>query len=65
MGLSDRLRRLEARTEPERPRDPEVRARMNALLDELANARREGRAPSREAREVSEAFRKRRRERGA
>ena len=65
MGLSDRLRRLEARTEPERTGDPEVRARMRALLDELANARREGKPPSREAREVSEAITKRRRARGA
>jgi hypothetical protein len=38
---------------------------MRALLDELANARREGRPPSPEARELSEAFRKRRREREA
>jgi hypothetical protein len=65
VGLSDRLRRLEATsTEPERQRDPEVRARMKAVLDELADARREGRPPSREAREVSEALEERRR-RGA
>ena len=65
MGLSDRLRCLEAAAGPERSRDPEVRARMKALLDELADARRNGRPPSREARELSEAFRERRRERGA
>jgi hypothetical protein len=53
-----RLERLEAQTEPER--DPEVRARMKALLDELANARREGRPPSQEARAVSEYFERRR-----
>jgi hypothetical protein len=56
-----RLERLEAQTEPER--DPEARARMSALLDELANARREGRPPSPEARAVSEYFERRRRER--
>ena len=65
MGVRRRLEALEARTGPGRPRDPETRARMKALLDELADARREGRPPSREAREVSEAFEKRRRERGA
>ena len=64
MGLSDRLRRLEAATEPERSRDPEVRVRVKALLDELASARREGRPPSQEAHELSEAFGERRRERG-
>ena len=63
MGLKDRLEALKARATPER--DPEVRARMKAVLDELAAARREGRPPSREAREVSEAFEERRRERGA
>jgi hypothetical protein len=57
-----RLERLEARTEPEL--DPAVRERMKELLDELAAARREGRPPSREAREVSEYFRRRQSERG-
>ncbi len=63
MGLSDRLRRLEAEAKPQR--NPETRARMKAVLDELAAARREGRPPSREAREIAEAFEERRRERGA
>ncbi len=59
MGSMERcLEALEARTAPVRASDPAVRARLKALLDELANARREGRPPSREAREMSEAFRK-------
>jgi len=65
--MNRRLGALEARTEPERASDdPEVMARqMKAVLDELAAARRDGRPPSREAREVAEAFRRReRRERG-
>jgi hypothetical protein len=61
--IGRRLEALEARTEPGGASDPEVRARMKALLDALANARREGRPPSPEAREFSEAFRKRRHER--
>ena len=61
--MERRLEALEARTKPGRASDPEARARMKALLDELANARREGRPPSQEARAVSEYFR-RRRERG-
>ena len=65
MGLKDRLEALKARATPEPPPHPETRARMKAALDELAAARREGRPPSREAREVSEAFEERRRERGA
>ena len=64
MGLKDELRRLRKEAPTERPPDPENRARMKAVLDELAAARREGRPPSREAREVSEAFEERRR-RGA
>ena len=62
MGLKDRLEVLEARAE--RPPNPEARARMKALLNELAGARREGRPPSREALDIVEAIRKRRRERG-
>ena len=65
MGLKDRLEALKARATPERPPNPETRARMKAVLDEQAAARREGRPPSREAREVAEAFGERRRERGA
>jgi len=57
-----RLERLEARAEPEL--DPAVLAHMGRLLDELAAARREGRPPSREAREVSEYFRRRESEHG-
>ncbi len=60
--IEHRLERLEARTEPQQL-DPAVRERMKAVLDELAAARREGRPPSQEAREVAEYFR-RRRERG-
>ena len=63
MALSDRLRRLEAEAQPRR--NPETWARMKAVLDELAAAKREGRPPSREAREVAEAFEERRRGRGA
>ena len=61
-SIERRLGALEAKTEP--GRDPEVRERMKAVLDELAAARREGRPPSPEARAVSEYFRRRRRERG-
>ncbi len=61
--MNRRLEALEARAEPELPRNPEARARMRALLDELAAARREGRPPSPEALAVCEAFEKRRRER--
>ena len=70
MGLRDRLgrlggrlRRLEVAAGPRS--GPEARARMKAALDELAAARREGRPPSREAREIAEAFEERGRERGA
>ncbi len=61
MGLKHRLEALEARAE--RPPNPEVRARMKKVLDELAAAKREGRPPSPEARAISEAFRERSRER--
>ena len=63
-GIEDRLRRLEARAEPERPGNREARARMGAALAEVADARREGRPPSREAAAVAEAI-ERRRDRGA
>ncbi len=53
---------LEAQAPPKRP-NPEVRARMKKVLDELAAAKREGRPPSPEARAISEAFRERSRER--
>ena len=60
-GVGDRLRRLEARAKPERrPGNPENRVRMRAVLEELANAKREGRPPSREAAEVAEAIESRR-----
>ena len=64
-SMERRLEALEARTAPVRASDPAVRARMKALLDELAAARREGRPPSREALDIVEAIRKRRRELGA
>ena len=64
-GLRGRLEALESRAASERPPNPETRARMKAVLDELAAARREGRPPSREAREIAEAFGERRRKRGA
>ena len=60
MGLRDRLEALAARAESERPPNPETRARMKAVLDELADARRSGRPLSREALEVGEAIRERR-----
>ena len=65
MGLKDRLESLAARAGSERPPNPETRARMRAALDEVADARRNGRPISREAREIGEAIRERRREHGA
>ncbi len=62
MRLKDRLEALEARAE--RPHNPEARARMKALLDEIAGARRSGRPLSPEAAAVLEYFR-RKWERGA
>ncbi len=66
MGLKDELHRLRkgAEAAPDRP-NPDNRARMKAVLDELAAAKREGRAPSPEAAAVCEYFRKRRERRGA
>jgi hypothetical protein len=56
-SMKRRLEALEGRMElPESPRRPDVRARMKAVLDELAAAKREGRAPSDEALAVSEAI---------
>jgi hypothetical protein len=65
-GLGDRLRRLEDLEEHRAARSaptPEsaARARMRAFLDELAAAKREGRAPSKEAEAISEAIERRRR----
>jgi hypothetical protein len=65
MGLRNRLEALEARAVSERPPNPEARARMGAALDEVADARWNGRPISREAREIGEAIGKRRRELGA
>ena len=64
-SLERRLVDLEARAASERPRNPEVRARMKAVLDELAAAKREGRPPSPEAAAVAEAMKRRRARRGA
>ena len=57
-------RRLEALEELVRTRRPgpssaEARARMRAVLEELADAKREGRPPSREALAVGEALSRR------
>ncbi len=60
MGLKGRLEALAARVEPERPPDPEVRARMRAVLDEIAAAKRDGKPLSQEAAAVCEYFRERR-----
>ena len=50
MSLHSKVERLDDRVKPEPSRkSPEARARMSAGLDEIAAARREGRAPSREA----------------
>jgi hypothetical protein len=64
MSVHRRLERLEDRVKPESPRrNPEARARMKAVLDEVAAARREGRAPSAEAEALSEAILRRGRQR--
>jgi hypothetical protein len=65
-GLEDRLRRLEDLEEHRAARsaptyESPARARMRAFLDELAAAKREGRAPSKEAEAISEAIERRRR----
>jgi hypothetical protein len=54
VALRKRLEALEARVE--RPPNPEVRARMRAVLDEIADARRNGRQLSPEATAVCEYF---------
>jgi hypothetical protein len=51
---------LEERAKPEPSRNPEARARMKAYLDELAAAKREGRALSAEAEAISQALERRR-----
>ncbi len=65
MGLKGRLEALAARAGSERPPHPEARARMRAVLAEVANARREGRPPPQEVIEIDQAIRERRREHGA
>jgi hypothetical protein len=67
VSLNNRLERLEGRASlklAERPEHREarreVRARMSAVLDELAAARREGREPSEDAVGVMEAIKRRR-----
>jgi cytochrome P450 len=61
-NIRRRLELLEDRAAPETPSEArsEARARMRAYLDEIAAARREGRAPSEEAEAVMEAFERRR-----
>jgi hypothetical protein len=60
-SLERRLEALEGRMPPpENAERSEVRARMRAALDEIAAARREGRAPSAEAVALSEAIERRR-----
>jgi hypothetical protein len=60
-SLERRLERLEGHIEPpEKPARAQVRARMKAVLDEIAAARREGREPSEEATAVMEAIERRR-----
>lgn len=63
-SLEDRLRRLEVRERPQQrsSRNSAARARMRAVLDEIAAARREGREPSPEAVAVGEAIERRRSE---
>jgi hypothetical protein len=60
MSVHRRLERLEERAKPEPSRNPEARARMKAYLDELAAAKREGRALSAEAEAISQALERRR-----
>ncbi len=61
-GLEPRLRALESVVEPapQETTRANVRARMRAFLDEIAAAKREGRAPSAEAQAISEAIERRR-----
>ncbi len=60
-SIERRLEALEGRAPPE-PAEArsEVRARMKAVLDEIAAARREGRAPSPWAQAIGEAIERRR-----
>jgi hypothetical protein len=60
-SLEKRLELLEGRATP--PENTGAGERMRAVLDEIAAARREGRAPSEEAAAVMEAFEERRRRR--
>jgi cytochrome P450 len=67
MSIHKRLEKLEALEgqtrqdlQPDEVRHSEARARMKEYLDEIAAARREGRAPSGEAVAVFEAIQRRR-----
>jgi hypothetical protein len=65
VNLHKRLQRLEVLEgersgEPDNPARANVRERMRAFLDEIAAAKREGRAPSAEAQAISEAIERRR-----
>jgi hypothetical protein len=60
-SLERRLAHLEGRaTPPENTEPSEARERMRAVLDEMAAAKREGRAPSEEAAAIMEAIQGRR-----
>jgi hypothetical protein len=59
MGLRRRLEGLEERATQDRPPNPDNRARMKAVLGEIADARRNGRPLSPEAAAVCEYFRRR------
>jgi hypothetical protein len=62
-NLEKRLEALEVRKSPEPFRSSEARVRMKTVLDEIAAARREGKAPHEEAAAVMEAMEQRRRSR--
>jgi hypothetical protein len=59
-GLEGRLTKIEARIKPVPSSSPEARARIRAFLEELAAAKREGRALSAEAESISQAMQRRR-----
>jgi hypothetical protein len=60
-SLERRLAHLEGRATPPENKEPsEARERMRAVLDEMAAAKREGRAPSEEAAAIMEAIQGRR-----
>jgi hypothetical protein len=60
-SLERRLAHLEGRATPPVNTEPsEARERMRAVLDEMAAAKREGRAPSEEAAAIMEAIQGRR-----